>query len=151
MAERELEPVAANLMAEIWMEAKFREGDRVKTRAAPQGYPATGWIVDRVAPQRERTTYILSHGKANYGTILSFDTDTEADHPSFAKRVAKLRKEEGLKQREVAEMLNYTPTVISQWETGAQVPNTPTLITVADLFDCSIDYLLGRSDEKSRR
>ena len=147
----DLDKVALELNSEIWFGAKFHEEDRVRTKSAPRGYPATGWIVDKIRPMRERTVYILRHSKANFGEIVSFDTDVEGDTPTFASRFAQLRKEGGLKQREVAEMLSYDPAPISGWETGARTPNLPTLITVAELFDCSLDYLTGLSDEKKRR
>lgn len=38
-------------------------------------------------------------------------------------------------------------SLLSKYETGERIPPTETLIKLADLYDVSIDYLLGRTDK----
>ncbi len=59
----------------------------------------------------------------------------------------KLRKESGLKQNAVAEKLNVKHNTVSNWERGISLPDYPTLVKIADLYEVSVDYLLGREDE----
>ena len=64
----------------------------------------------------------------------------------FANRLKKLRKSKNLKQTDIAVLLKITPRHYQGMEYGKV--NTPmiTLIALADYFDVSLDYLVGRSD-----
>lgn len=59
-------------------------------------------------------------------------------------RLAELRKQAGISQRTLATALNCSQNMISQWENGTRDPSTETLKAIADYFNVSIDYLLGR-------
>ena len=55
----------------------------------------------------------------------------------------KLRTQKGLSQEEVAERVFVTRQAVSRWETGETTPNTETLKLLSNLFDVSINTLLG--------
>ena len=55
----------------------------------------------------------------------------------------KLRTQKGLSQEEVAERVFVTRQAVSRWETGETTPNTGTLKLLSNLFDVSINTLLG--------
>ena len=59
-----------------------------------------------------------------------------------------LRKEKGLSQQHLAEILNVSRQTISGYETGAIEPPFSTLIKLSDIYNCSLDYLAGRTKEK---
>ena len=59
-------------------------------------------------------------------------------------RLALLRKEKNLTQSKVAEALNISRQLYHFYETGQRDPSTDTLCRLADFYDVSIDYLLGR-------
>lgn len=63
--------------------------------------------------------------------------------------LAKLRKERGILQKELANYLNVTVATISNYEKGVHAPDYETLIKLADFFDVSTDYLLQRTDYRS--
>lgn len=66
---------------------------------------------------------------------------------TFGERLRYLREEKGLKQTELAKMLNLeSSSTISQYETINRIPDAYILQRLAEIFDCSIDYLLGRSN-----
>lgn len=67
----------------------------------------------------------------------------------LGKLLAKLRKEKGVLQKEVATYLNVTVATISNYEKGVHAPDLNTLIMLADFFDVSTDYLLQRTDYRS--
>lgn len=48
-----------------------------------------------------------------------------------------------LSQREVAKALNASASVISNYESGERTPSVEALMSLADLYRCSVDYLLG--------
>ena len=57
--------------------------------------------------------------------------------------ILELRKKKGLSQDELAEKLYVTRQAVSRWENGETVPNTQTLKLLSELFDVSINTLLG--------
>jgi Predicted transcriptional regulators len=63
----------------------------------------------------------------------------------FADVLKNIRKEKNITQEELAKVLNMKRTSISGYETGRKEPDFKTLSEIADYFDVSIDYLLGRS------
>lgn len=65
-------------------------------------------------------------------------------------RIKKLREESGLSQKELAEKLNIANSTLSQYETGQRVPSDDIKIKIADTFQTTIDYLLGRTDKPNQ-
>ena len=69
----------------------------------------------------------------------------------FANRLKDLRKTKKLKQTDMAKFLNITVRHYQDIEYGKINIPTSTLIALADYFDVSLDYLVGRSDNPERR
>ena len=63
-------------------------------------------------------------------------------------RLKKLRKERRISQLKLALDLNMNQNTISRYENLEREADYETLIAIADYFDVSIDYLLGRRDER---
>lgn len=70
---------------------------------------------------------------------------------NFSQRIASLRKERGLKQREMADKFDIKLRTYQGYEYGESYPDVAKLIALADFFDVSLDYLVGRSDIRERR
>lgn len=66
---------------------------------------------------------------------------------NFGTRLKTLRKENKLTQNELALKSNISRSNINTWETGRSLPLPDGLIALANAFECSIDYLLGRESE----
>lgn len=60
-------------------------------------------------------------------------------------RIASLRKERGLSQKELGIIIGAAQNTISNWEKGNREPDYENLKKLAYFFDCSVDYLLGRT------
>ncbi|MBQ8658351.1 MAG: helix-turn-helix domain-containing protein [Clostridia bacterium] len=73
------------------------------------------------------------------------------DTENFKNILKDLRIEKGVRQNEVAKGCDVSPQCISQLELGTRSPTGSTLIALAEYFNCSVDYLLGRSDEYANR
>lgn len=58
-----------------------------------------------------------------------------------------LRKEKSLTQMELAKILNIDQTTVSKWEVGKAIPDYDTLQRLADFYNVSVDYLLGRENK----
>lgn len=66
---------------------------------------------------------------------------------TFGERLRFLREKKGLKQVELAKLLNLeSSSTISQYETLNRIPDGHILQGLADIFNCSVDYLLARTD-----
>lgn len=63
-------------------------------------------------------------------------------------RIRDLREDNDLKQRELAEILNCSQRVYSNYERGDLDIPTEILIKLADNYDVSVDYILGRTNNK---
>ena len=64
----------------------------------------------------------------------------------FHKRLHFLRKEKGITQKDLADVLGYGYTAISNYESGKNEPSIRDIVKIADYFDVTIDYLVGRTD-----
>ena len=69
----------------------------------------------------------------------------------FCERIKELRIECGLKQREMADQLGLAINSYQAYEYATRYPEFKGQIAIADFFDVSLDYLVGRSDVRERR
>lgn len=67
------------------------------------------------------------------------------------ERIKILRVASGLTQKQLAEILSIAEVSLQRFEYGTSRPSLDTLIALADYFDVSLDYLVGRSDVPDRR
>lgn len=66
---------------------------------------------------------------------------------AFAENLRKYRKRKGMTQGELASVLHYGATAITNYEIGRNEPSLSDLVRLADCLDVSIDVLLGRKKE----
>lgn len=60
-------------------------------------------------------------------------------------RIKELRISRGMKQSDLANLLKCAPTAISKYENGQLEINSALIRKLCDIFDCTADYLIGRS------
>lgn len=68
---------------------------------------------------------------------------------NLGRRIRQLRKEKGITQEELGKLFNLRKSTISQYESGKSNPDYDTLVKISKYFNCSIDYLLGKSDYRT--
>ncbi|KXG73829.1 helix-turn-helix domain-containing protein [Thermotalea metallivorans] len=68
---------------------------------------------------------------------------------TFGQRLSILRKEKGLTQSQLAEVLGVSRGTIGMYEIDKRDPDTSTLEKLSNYFNVSVDYLLGRTDIKN--
>lgn len=61
-------------------------------------------------------------------------------------RLFELRSEKRLSQREIAKIFNVSQGTYNNWENARTQPSLEQLIALADFFDVSVDYLIGKED-----
>ena len=72
---------------------------------------------------------------------------------SFAERLQELREDKGISRKDLAASLNITVSALGMYEQGRREPNMEMLIRLADYFNVSLDFLVGRSfnEDETRR
>ncbi len=65
------------------------------------------------------------------------------------QRLKSLREDKGLSQYNLAKSLGYSRGQIANYEQGTRRPDPDTLQRLADFFNVSVDYLLGRANDPS--
>ncbi len=65
----------------------------------------------------------------------------------FSTRLRDLRKEKNCTQRQLAEILGLTANSVCEWEKSRSEPSIETITHLAQYFNVSTDYLLGRTDD----
>lgn len=69
----------------------------------------------------------------------------------FNEIIFTLRKENGLTQEEIATKLKVSRQTISNWETGSAQPTIDKVIELSNLYDVSLDQLIGRHRIKEKK
>ena len=65
----------------------------------------------------------------------------------FPERLRQLREARGLSQAMVSKQLKVSRYTVYSYEKGKTDPTLDSLVILADFFDVTLDYLLGRTDE----
>ena len=60
-------------------------------------------------------------------------------------KIRALRLENGMKQSDLAALLNTKPQTVSRYEKGDRGLDVETILRLCEIFGCTADYLLGRS------
>lgn len=69
----------------------------------------------------------------------------------FCQRLKGLRVSRKLTLEQLGHELGVVKQTVGHWESGIRLPNLETTVTLADYFNVSLDYLVGRSEEPERR
>jgi len=131
-------------------------------KTSPQSYAQ--WEKGQRSPSKESLEKLASYfgvsvsylvGESDtidYGAFKEQSTRIQlSDDKTFIERLKELRKQSGLTQQQLADIVGTTQQNIAFWETGRQRPKQPSLIKLANYFNVSIDYLLvgkAQAEEK---
>jgi len=69
----------------------------------------------------------------------------------FSDKLRQLRKENKITQMQLAKDINLNDRTIKRYEAGTVEPTLSVIISLANYFDVSLDYLCGLSDVRSRQ
>lgn len=68
---------------------------------------------------------------------------------SFGDNLKKIRQDCNLTQEELAKKIDTSRSNIANYENNKNMPSIDVLSKLSEVLDCSIDYLLGKSDERN--
>lgn len=98
-------------------------------------------IEDALAPLRRISDKCISEAIDG----ADFTTPENVDM-QFSLRLKQIRKENQRTLKELAKAVGVVESTFSQYENGKRKPDFDTLVKIADYYNCSVDYLLGRVD-----
>ncbi len=111
------------------------------------------WEKDRSQPSIEALIKLSTIFDVTIDFLLGKEGDfiltkQEVTHKSspLSKKIKDLRNECGITQQMLSEELGVEKYIVSNWEQARSTPSTEDLIKIADVFDISVDELLGRND-----
>ena len=67
----------------------------------------------------------------------------------FGRKLKELRLEKKINQAELGEIIGISPSTVGMYERDQRFPDKDILSKIADYFEVSVDYLLGRTDERN--
>ncbi|MCL2370505.1 MAG: helix-turn-helix domain-containing protein [Firmicutes bacterium] len=65
----------------------------------------------------------------------------------FSQKLKELRQSKNLTREQLAQRIDFDPSIIGYWERGQREPASKALKALAIFFDVTTDYLLGLEDE----
>ena len=93
-----------------------------------------------------RRTEINARAEANTGA----ETNTPTGHGNIGRKLRDARKNSGLTQESVAELLGVSRQTVSNWENGRSYPDIGSVVKMSELYSVSLDKLL-KGDEAMMR
>ncbi|MCL2396962.1 MAG: helix-turn-helix domain-containing protein [Defluviitaleaceae bacterium] len=70
---------------------------------------------------------------------------------TLGEKIQALRKQKGLSQEQLSEKMSVTRQAVSKWELDETNPDLDNIVQISNIFDVSIDYLLGKESATSRK
>ena len=84
--------------------------------------------------------------KAEFNAASAYTQRRKQRKASVAKRLQETRLKCGLKQQDVAERTGINAVTLSGYEIGKNEPNMEALVSLADVYGVTLDYLMCRTD-----
>ena len=113
------------------------------------------WELGTASPNPEMIAKIAKYFDVSTDYLLGRTDEAKpasnirVDGHVFQIRLKELREATGLSQYSFAKQFGVAQSTVGSWEAGKREPNFATAQRLADFFNVSVDYLLGRTDEKS--
>lgn len=99
------------------------------------------WKLDRIEKHIKRVCELLEGGG------MMERTEDRRELPVYAVRLRELRRARGVSSRRVSEYCGMSHGMVGFYESGMKEPKASALITLADFYGVSVDYILGLEPE----
>ena len=66
------------------------------------------------------------------------------------KKILTQRNQQNMTQEQLAKQLNVSPQTISEWEAGESLPDAANIVSLSEIFNVSLDYLLKNAPATPR-
>lgn len=108
------------------------------------------WLNGKFYPHPKRVMKTADFFKCSSDYLFGL-TDTreftpKAETAAFIPRFTALEKENKLNDNRVAKYCGIGNSAVAKWRRFNRFPNTDTMLKLAELFNCSLEYLFGREN-----
>lgn len=100
--------------------------------------------------RKDKEDFALAMKGQPYIDAAYYDSFAEYCKIVVSARILMLRVKKGISQKQLAVMLSVSPQAVTMMEKGKRIPSFEVLCKLAEYFDVSLDYLVGRSDDPKR-
>lgn len=83
-----------------------------------------------------------------FGLCDSPNVDLSENPSDFLTRFSELSAESNLSDYRIAKLCGIGNSAIAKWRFLGQIPGTETLLELTEIFGCTLEYLIGRSDKR---
>jgi len=105
------------------------------------------WTITPMQINRANLIALSNHFKCSIEYIIGRSFDTRELKPKacppFGLRIREIMKEKGFTTYSLRKVSRFDGSYFQKWTSGEE-PGLPLLLDLADLFDCTLDYLVGR-------
>lgn len=110
----------------------------------------SNWRKGKYYPNLKNLISLSSYFNCSVDFILGLTDEEfykiEEENTTFAERYKECRDKANLTDYKVAKKCGFQQSTISQWLLNGRMPETENLVLLSKLFDCSVEFLLGRTD-----
>lgn len=105
------------------------------------------WMSNSTEPALSSVIAIADYFKCSVEFLIGRSDDDKVieckSYPPLTKRIKEIMKETGISSYKLRKISKYDGAYFYNWEHGSE-PLLSTLVELSNIFDCSIDYLIGR-------
>ena len=105
------------------------------------------WLSNSTEPALSSVIAIADYFKCSVEFLIGRSDDDKVieckSYPLLTKRIKEIMKETGISSYKLRKISKYDGAYFYNWEHGSE-PLLSTLVELSNIFDCSIDYLIGR-------
>lgn len=102
------------------------------------------YVTGKVIPGQDKLTILGLALGVTETWLMGYDVPPDREAPVVHNRIKELRLQNKISQQELSSHLGVARSTVAMWESGASQPDHATVIKIADLFNVTTDYLLGR-------
>lgn len=110
------------------------------------------WLNGTNTPSLEYVVKVADFMEVSTDYLLGLDEKTDfipsQSSSSFADRFVLLIEKSNISKNKLSKICGVTSSTISKWILRGQIPKPDVIVKLAIHFNCSVDYLIGRSDRK---
>lgn len=141
-------------MAELRLDCELRQGEIASVLNVKRNtYSKWENCINDIPLNKSNELAVYYHTSLDYLFGLSHSRNftpeyDKIDYQKLCKRLLQIRKEAKLSQEELSTKLGFLQRTYAHYENGDRIPTTLKLLTIAQFYNVSFDYLVGRSNDK---
>ncbi len=141
----------AEMLEELMFEHDTRHKTDAKTLAKAlgvEGSTITRYLRTEREPSIENLVLLADYFKCSADYLLGRESEnrlfTFEPCPPFSEQLVKVLKEYGYTCYRLSSDAKIHQSSVYAWKSGKRMPNLDSIIKIAELFECSVDFVLGR-------